>query len=86
MAYFIDETYALYEYDFNNRQAYYIADLRGQIEVHGEVSSIIKQKKRLLHRFQKQWSHCSKIYVLSKDEISDTENRNTFRYFLSDER
>ena len=44
MAYFIDETYALYEYDFNNRQAYYIADLRGQIEVHGEVSSIIKQK------------------------------------------
>ena len=44
MAYFIDETYALYEYDFNNRQAYYIADLRSQIEVHGEVSSIIKQK------------------------------------------
>ncbi len=44
MACFIDETYALYEYDFNNQQQYYIADLKDQIEVRGEVSSIIKQQ------------------------------------------
>lgn len=44
IAYFIDETYALYEYDFNNRKQYYIADLKAQIEVRGEVSSIIKQQ------------------------------------------
>lgn len=42
--YFIDETYSLYEYDFNNQQEYYIADLKSEIEVHGEVSSIIKQQ------------------------------------------
>lgn len=44
IAYFIDETYALYEYDFNNQQQYYIADLKHQIETRGEVSSIIKQQ------------------------------------------
>lgn len=43
-AYFIDETYALYEYDFNNRMSYYIADLKTEIEARGEVSSIIKQQ------------------------------------------
>lgn len=31
-AYFIDETYALYEYSFSNRQCYYIADLKDEIE------------------------------------------------------
>ena len=44
IVYFIDETYALYEYDFNNRQQYYIADLKDQIKKRGEVSSIIKQQ------------------------------------------
>ncbi|MCC8172267.1 MAG: response regulator [Parabacteroides sp.] len=44
VAYFIDETYALYEYDFRNRQSYYIADLKPQIEARGEVSSVIKQQ------------------------------------------
>lgn len=43
-AYFIDETYSLYEYDFNNRQQYFIADLKTEIEERGEVSSIIKQQ------------------------------------------
>lgn len=43
-AYFIDATYSLYEYDFNNRKQYYIADLKAEIEARGEVSSIIKQQ------------------------------------------
>ena len=43
-AYFIDETYSLYEYDFNNRKQYYIADLKAEIGTRGEVSSIIKQQ------------------------------------------
>lgn len=43
-AYFIDETCSLYEYDFNNRQPYYIADLKAEIQARGEVSSIIKQQ------------------------------------------
>lgn len=43
-AYFIDETHTLYEYDFNNRQPYYIADLKELIKTRGEVSSIIKQR------------------------------------------
>ncbi len=42
LVYFIDETYSLYEYDFNNRQSYYIADLKAEIDVHGGVSSITK--------------------------------------------
>ena len=44
VAYFIDETYALYEYDFTNHTPYYIADLKAEIDSHGEVSSIIKQQ------------------------------------------
>lgn len=44
LVYFIDETHSLYEYDFNNQQQYFIADLRKEIETHGEVSSIIKQQ------------------------------------------
>lgn len=44
LAYFIDESYALYEYDFSNRKEYYIADLKSEIEAHGDVSSIIKQQ------------------------------------------
>lgn len=43
-AYFIDEAYSLYEYDFNNRKQYYIADLKTEISTRGEVSSIIKQQ------------------------------------------
>lgn len=44
LVYFIDENYSLYEYDFNNRQEYFIADLTAEIEERGEVSSIIKQQ------------------------------------------
>lgn len=44
LAYFIDETYSLYEYDFNNLKEYYIADLKTEIESHGDVSSVIKQQ------------------------------------------
>lgn len=44
LVYFIDETYSLYEYDFNNQQQYFIADLKAEIEARGEVSSIIKQQ------------------------------------------
>ena len=43
-AYFIDQTCALYEYNFSNRQRYYIADLKDEIEKRGEVSSIIKRE------------------------------------------
>ena len=43
-AYFIDETYALYEYSFSNRQSYFIADLKDEIEKRGEISSIIKRE------------------------------------------
>lgn len=43
-AYLIDDTYSLYEYDFTNRKQYYIADLKAEIEAHGDVSSIIKQQ------------------------------------------
>lgn len=44
LVYFIDDTYSLYEYNFNNQQEYYIADLKTEIESRGEVSSIIKQQ------------------------------------------
>lgn len=44
LVYFIDATYALYEYNFINKQQYYISDLKTEIESRGEVSSIIKQK------------------------------------------
>ena len=44
LVYFIDDTYSLYEYNFNNQQEYYIADLKTEIELRGEVSSIIKQQ------------------------------------------
>ena len=43
-AYFIDEFYSLYEYDFNNQRQYYVADLKAEIENRGEVSSIIRQR------------------------------------------
>lgn len=42
-AYFIDETCALYEYNFGNRQPHYIADLKEEMKERGEVSSIIKR-------------------------------------------
>ena len=42
--YFIDSTYALYEYDLNNHKAYFIADMEAEILRRGEGSSIIKQK------------------------------------------
>lgn len=43
VAYFIDDTYSFYEYDFNNCKQYFIADLKPEIEARGEVSSVIKQ-------------------------------------------
>lgn len=44
LVYFIDKTYSLYEYDFGNQQQYFIADLKAEVEIRGEVSSIIKQQ------------------------------------------
>lgn len=44
LLYFIDNTYALYEYDLNNHKTYFIADLEEEILSRGEVASIIKQK------------------------------------------
>lgn len=44
LLYFIDNTYALYEYDLNKHKTYFIADLEEEILHRGEVSSIIKQK------------------------------------------
>lgn len=41
--YYIDETYALYEYELLNKQEYYIYDLDTEVKQRGEVSSIIKQ-------------------------------------------
>lgn len=41
---FIDANYSLYEYEFTNQKLYYIADLKAEIESHGDVSSIIKQQ------------------------------------------
>lgn len=42
--YFVDGTYALYEYDFRNQKKYYVADLEEQIRSRGEISSIVKQR------------------------------------------
>ena len=42
--FFIDDTYAFYEYDLNNRKTYFVADLGEEILTRGEVSSIIKHK------------------------------------------
>lgn len=53
LVYFIDETYSLYEYDFTNQKQYFIADLKTEIEVHGEVSSIIKQQDDYYIGFKK---------------------------------
>ena len=41
--YFVDTTYGFYEYDLNNRKAYFIADLSEAIRERGEISSIAKQ-------------------------------------------
>lgn len=42
--YFIDGTYALYEYDMRNHKKYYVADMEAEIRRRGDVSSIIKQQ------------------------------------------
>lgn len=41
--YFVDEAYDLYEYDFNNHKAYFIATLGQEIEARGEISSLVKK-------------------------------------------
>ena len=43
-AYFIDAAYDLYEYNLNDRQSYFIAGLKDEIEARGEVAAIIKQE------------------------------------------
>lgn len=43
-AYFIDETCAFYEYDFDSRQRYYISNLKEEMMQRGEVSSVIKNE------------------------------------------
>lgn len=44
MLYFVDSTYALYEFDFNNHQKYFVADLEAEIRARGDISSIVKQR------------------------------------------
>lgn len=44
LLYFVDSTYALYEFDFRNRRKYYVKDLEQEIRLRGEISSIIKQR------------------------------------------
>ncbi|WP_455585169.1 two-component regulator propeller domain-containing protein [Bacteroides sp.] len=44
LLYFVDSTYAFYEYDLNNKKEYYIADLETEIRNRGEVSSVIKKQ------------------------------------------
>lgn len=44
LLYFIDSTYAFYEYDLNSQKKYYIVDLESEIHQRGEVSSIIKKQ------------------------------------------
>lgn len=41
--FFIDNTYALYEYDPHSRKKTFIADLETEIKRRGEISSVIKQ-------------------------------------------
>lgn len=42
--YFVDSTYALYEYDLINQRKYYVKDLEEEVRSRGEISSIIKQR------------------------------------------
>lgn len=44
LIYFVDSTYAFYEYDLNSHNKYFIADLEEEIHHRGDISSIIKQK------------------------------------------
>lgn len=44
LLYFIDSTYAFYEYEVGNHNKYFVADLEKEIRQRGEVSSIIKKK------------------------------------------
>ncbi len=44
LLYFVDSTYALYEYDLNTRTASFIANLEEEVLRRGEISSIVKQK------------------------------------------
>lgn len=42
--YFVDSTYALYEYDLVNQQKYFVADLEAEVRSRGEISAIVKQR------------------------------------------
>lgn len=42
--YFVDDKYALYEYDPMNNNSYYIYDISGEVKRYGEISSIIRHK------------------------------------------
>lgn len=52
LLYYIDSTYALYEFDFRNRKSFFITDLENVIRHRGEVSSIIKQEKNYFIGFK----------------------------------
>lgn len=52
LLYYIDSTYALYEFDFGNRKSFFITDLENVIRQRGEVSSIIKQEKNYFIGFK----------------------------------
>lgn len=42
VAFFIDPTYVLYEYDLQNQESHYVADLSREMEKYGEMSSLVK--------------------------------------------
>lgn len=75
LVYFIDATCSLYEYDFNNRQQYFLADLKAEINSRGEVSSIIKQHNDYYIGFKNSGliilKYCANEKI--KYQIQDTE-------------
>lgn len=52
LLYFIDSTYALYEFDFVKRKSFFITDLENVIRHRGEVSSVIKLEKNYFIGFK----------------------------------
>lgn len=86
VAYFIDDTYSFYEYDFNNCKQYFIADLKPEIEAHGEVSSVIKQGNDYYIGFKNSGLIVLKYMPDKKNEISGLFYWYKLWYFLFNER
>lgn len=86
-AYFIDEANVLYEYDFGNRQRYYIADLKEEIKLRGEVSSIIKRANDFYIGFKSNGLFILKYGADKKTKyrVEDTEIRSGVFRLMKDE-